>query len=202
MPSYRLTAEHGVYRLTGFDADLAVHTDIEPGSRFYTYVSAFLAATAGLTPVFDTKYSGFLDGIDGVYPGFLVGDVHVDLGARVKAIRAGEISQSLTDETLCCMLANSAFESLDDDEVASIRDEPVAEVLRHVRNAASHRNEWYFKDWEPRRSASWSRFSFTIDDQMKGSHNPLHGRKCFGGSLHAGDLLFLLSDVAKLAQLN
>jgi hypothetical protein len=55
-----------------------------------------------------------------------------------------------------------------------------------------------YRDRPAERAARWAR-GFVIDDSLKGSTNPLHGRGCFGDVLGGADLLELLRDIeAKL----
>jgi len=61
---------------------------------------------------------------------------------------------------------------------------PEFEVFRHLRNAASHGNSFYFKKDEPRRSASWG--TLVIDDKLKGRFNPLFGVECIGNNSKKG----------------
>lgn len=197
MAGYYLKAEPGLYRLEGGAVELRLSPEIsfKEGSRFFEMVSVFLASTAGLTPVFDaTNYPTFLHGTAGVYPGFAREKTIFDLERLVTDIRNGSIEQGRAVELLCCMLANAAWES---SGFLSNDPDPMVQVFRHVRHAASHGNEWSFKGNEPRFRGEWRHISFAAG----AAEGQRPSGKCFGGSLFPGDLLLLLSDVQhKVAQ--
>jgi hypothetical protein len=90
------------------------------------------------------------------------------------------------------MLANAAFEAVKH----RLPNTPVTEVFRHVRNAASHDNRFFFRPVEPSRPASWR--TFALDHALKGPANPLHGVTCFQDTLGVADLLLLLHDIEQL----
>ncbi len=87
------------------------------------------------------------------------------------------------------MLANTAYESVKDHNDQS----PEFEFFRHVRNASSHRNFFYFTRNEPARAAAWR--GFALDVVAKGDTNPLFGTPCFGPVLGPADLIDLLADI-------
>jgi hypothetical protein len=89
------------------------------------------------------------------------------------------------------MLANTAYETVKDHNNHS----PEFEVLRHLRNAASHRNRFHFINGEPKRPAAWR--TFVIDDTLKNNQNPLHDKACFGTVFGPADLLLLLSEIER-----
>jgi hypothetical protein len=161
-----------------------------PGRPFYTMVTSFMAASAGLGPVFakDSPLA-FQPGVALLFTGIVVPDLHV----RMEDIRATCTSQPLTGheaaKSLCCMLVNSAYCVAEDSNDHS----PDFEVFRHFRNAASHGNKFFFKPWEPARPASWR--GFTIDHKMQGAQNPLHGTEFIGTAASAADVIVLLSDI-------
>ena len=65
--------------------------------------------------------------------------------------RGEHVNSSILTASLCCMLANTAYET-----VKGMRDQsPVFELFRHVRNASSHGNRFSFQAKEPRRKAMW-----------------------------------------------
>jgi hypothetical protein len=72
---------------------------------------------------------------------------------------------------------------------------PEFEVFRHLRNAASHGNSFYFKKDEPRRLASWGKL--VIDDKFKGRFNPLFGVECIGDTISPADALALLQSIER-----
>jgi len=60
----------------------------QEGEAFFNLIATFLAATAGMTPVFDEKgYPDFLAGTDGVYQGTVRPETRVDLPAVLGLIR-------------------------------------------------------------------------------------------------------------------
>lgn len=179
---------------------------IKRGSPFYDMLATFVAATAGLTPVFDAEhYPDFLQGVGGVYRGMVWPTMTADLGDAVVGFRAGLLSQRTAEDHLCGMLANAAWETAGFNPEHSKWADPQVQFLRHVRNAASHGNRWSFKDPSPGKlgssgtpnlPAAWR--GFVIDHTRRGSDNHLHGKTCFGVSLSSGDLLRLLLDVEPL----
>lgn len=67
-----IVTETGRFTVSGQPATLEVSIGVHfiPGRPYYEMVTAFLAATAGLTPVFDdVNYPDFLIGVSGQYPG-------------------------------------------------------------------------------------------------------------------------------------
>jgi len=96
------------------------------------------------------------------------------------------------------MLVNTAYEAIREfrDTSKELREHPVFELFRHVRNASSHLNQFNFKDYEPSRAASWR--SLTLDDTLKGKDNPLYGKGCFGNVLGTADVFLLLSDIEEI----
>ena len=179
---------------------LPVPLQFQRGGLFYPYVSTFIAASAGLTAVFDAQhYPRFLRHVTGVFPGIVVfGNAETDLGARVQAIRNGEITQAVTDSALCCMLANTCYSQLRGKQLAKVLKSPVGRLFKHVRHAASHGNVWSFEHDQPKGTAVWRTFS--LDHARTGKNNPLFGKQCFGSTLRAGDLLWLLCDVETLLE--
>ena len=64
---------------------------------------------------------------------------------------------------------------------ARLKGNPVFEVFRHVRNAASHGNAWYFTPHEPAAHGEWK--GIVIDETLKGDNNPLQGKPYVYGTL-------------------
>lgn len=95
-------------------------------------------------------------------------------------------------ELLASMFVNICYET-----VSEYNDKSqVFEFFRHIRNAASHSNTFCFKDWEPTRTAEWR--GITIDSNLKGNNNPLHGQKCIGNIVGSADLLYLINEIEDL----
>lgn len=193
-----ITPNTGSLNLTGQPTQLLVLGDLvlDPKGALYRYMLTYLAASAGLTPVYhDPK---FMDGTDGIFPAKLVVGARVNLTQRVREVRAGHLLQLDAEASLCAMLANAAYESIPRVKRKRLKGNPMFEVLRHVRHAASHGNKWHFirRYKEPTARGEWN--GLVIDDGLKGSDNPLHDQPCIHGSLLPGDVLFLLRDIEKL----
>jgi hypothetical protein len=157
---------------------------------FYPIVSGFLASVVGLGPLFDHRNPLKLDQSQAaVFAGFLAPTVAIDMQQVISQTLGGGITSDQTLNGLCCMLANTAYETVKDHNDVS----PEFEVLRHLRNAASHRNRFHFMRGEPKRPAKWR--TFEIDHTRKNDQNPLHGTACFGTRFGPADLLLLLSEI-------
>jgi len=132
----------------------------------------------------------------GYFPGKVAGDVKADLSQAVQYVRSGRLPQLTAEELMCCMLANTAYESIDSATESRFRGNPVFEVFYHTRNAASHGNAWHFLPNSPKFRGAWG--SLVVSDSVKGPLNPMHGKKCFYGDLQPVDLLHLLRDIERL----
>jgi hypothetical protein len=177
--------------------------ELRKGSPFFDMLATFVAATAGLTPVFDAEhYPAFLQGVGGEYRGMVWPTMTVDLGDAVGRFRTGILDASTAEIQLCCMLANAAWEAARFASKHPSWDKPEVQFFRHVRNAASHGNRWSFKEPSGRRPgtpdlpAAWR--GLELDHTRKGRDNPLQHLACFGRSLSSADLLRLLLDVETL----
>ena len=131
-------------------------------SPFYEMVMAFLAATMGMGPVFE-KENQLAPGPDKIdwYRGKVRPDLAIDVGQAHAACESGDLTADAVMKSLCCMLLNTAYSVAEPYNDQS----PAFEVFRHVRNAASHGNNFFFKKDEPRLPASWG--TFVIDDNSK-----------------------------------
>jgi hypothetical protein len=199
MTDYILWAEPGIYRYSGQPVELRVLRDLalDSGGPFYSLVLTYLVASAGLTPVYDAKnYPTFMKGIAGVFPGAVNGDLRANLAECVGLARAGTPQQRIAEVSLCCMLANTAYESIPAQHRKQLSGNSVFEVFRHVRNAASHGNAWHFRDSEPTARGEWHQI--VVDEARKGDKNPLQAQACIYGTLQPADLLYLLRDVENL----
>lgn len=195
-----LKAETGHYILTGRAVPLRVLRDLalEPAGPFYRFVLTYLVASAGLTPVYDaTHYPTFMRDVGGRFPGTVKGDLQANLAECVASARDGEtLPQLEAEKALCCMLANAAYESVNEAHRVALKGDPVFEFFRHVRHAASHGNTWHFFAKEPSAHAEWH--GIAIDETRKGDENHLQGKPCFYGTIQPADLLHLLQDVEDL----
>ena len=161
-------------------------------SPFFEMVMSFLAATMGLASVFE-KESPLALGLDTIdwYRGKVRSDLAIDAG-QVHALRlSGDLTEDTVMKSLCCMLLNTAY------SVAEVHNDQshAFEVFRHVRNAAAHGNNFFFKKDEPRFPASWG--NFVIDDKLKGRFNPLFGVECIGDTFSPADALALLQNIER-----
>lgn len=131
-----------------------------------------------------------------MFPGNVTVDARADLAECVKLARDETLPQRQAEISLCCMLANAAYESIAPSDKDKLKGNPVFEFLRHARNAASHRNSWHFFSQEPNTHAEWNQI--VLDESRKGDLNPLQNHPCFYGTLQPADLLYLLRDVEGL----
>jgi hypothetical protein len=201
MENHTLTPGPAAFTVTGQPITLQILGDLrlDPNGPFYQFALTYLIATAGLTPVYDARnYPDFLKNVAGVYPGIQAGDLRADLPQFIKDVRGGALQQIQAEQSLCCMLANAAFESINEADIKRLKGDPVFEVFRHVRNAASHKNAWHFSSrWkEPKYRGEW--MGILIDETLKGDANELQGSMCFYGTLNPADLLYLLQAVEQL----
>jgi len=161
-------------------------------SPFFEMVMSFLAATMGMGPVFE-KGASLAPGPDKLawYRGKVRSDLTIDL-EQVNALRlSGDLTADGVMKSLCCMLLNTAYSVAE----AYNDQSPAFEVFRHIRNAASHGNTFFFKKDEPRLPASWGKF--VIDDTLKGRFNPLSGVECIGDTFSPADALALLQNIER-----
>ena len=189
----------GALTMSGQQVALRGLYALNPSGPFYRFVLTYLVASAGLTPVYDSiHYADFLKGVAGRFSGTACATAEVDLSDCVTLARGNTLPQRDAEISMCCMLANTAFESLTD--ANKKKPEPVIQFFRHVRNAASHGNMWNFLDTnkrkEPRLPAAWR--GIRLDHTMPGKQNPLQGKPCFYGTIGPADLLYLLQDVELL----
>ncbi len=161
-------------------------------SPFFEMVMSFLAATAGIGHVFE-KENSLAPGPDTIawYRGKVRPDLAIDRGQIHALCESDALTADSVVKSLCCMLLNTAYAVAD----AHNDQSPEFEIFRHLRNAASHGNSFYFKKDEPRRPASWG--SLVIDDKLKGRFNPLFGVECIGATLSPADALALLQDIER-----
>jgi len=165
--------------------------NFKPDGPFYDMVTSFTAAVLGLQG-FSPKKN---------YLEFNPDSTLTLAGGRVSKenkIKVWELYQYIKNDdsawgylvrSLCAMLANTAYESVKDKNDKSVE----FEFFRHIRNASSHKNEFFFTDLEPSRPASWR--GLIIDHTKKGKSNPLFGDRCFPPFLGPSDLILLLSDI-------
>ena len=113
----------------------------------------------------------------------------LDFHKQYMLVQNGHLNQKAHFSSLCCMLVNTAYETVKDKNDQT----PEFEFFRHIRNASSHSNRFFFTNKEPKRPVAWR--GITIDDLAKGKTNTLFGKVCFFDFLAAPDALLLLSDI-------
>lgn len=201
VPLSKIAAINGVPLSILVLRNLALRRD----KPFFTFVLTYLVSSAGLSAVYDAENAKLSEGLAGSFPGKVQGDLQANLAECVALARDGStLPREAAEQALCCMLANSAFESIEKAVRDTLRDEPVFQFFRHVRNAASHGNTWHFSSAEPARPAAWQPAGgrrIEIDHALRGEQNPMHGNKCFYGDIQPADLLYLLKDVEDLVAL-
>lgn len=164
----------------------------EKGKPFYEMVGSFILALSACPAMFNTGNPMSLGKSDYIsINGVQVDDKHWLPSAVYEQAQAGHATKENFVGHLCMMLANLTYETVK----AQNDKSPEFEFLRHVRNAASHNNKFFFRDSEPRRPACWRGLS--LDHTIKGTNNPMFDNICFGPTLGPADLLELLRDVEK-----
>jgi len=177
---------------------------IEKANRLYDISMTLQAASLGLFLVFDQEVALYdLTTQRPLGPGqtfFLgaqktvkSGKINVHIGRLLTDARSGKhFTSGHMFNSLFCMGLNAAYELVKDD----LDDSPACHFFRHVRNAASHRNEFFFKNDQPSKPAEWR--GLTIDHFRKGASNPLFGTPCVGTFIDVGDVCVLLYDISRL----
>ena len=160
------------------------------GGPFYPMVATFIASAVGLGPLFNPTNPLGLDATQrAVFRGFVSPVSEIDMQQVIRQTLGGGITADAALNSLCAMLANAAYE-----QVGARNDgSPEFEAFRHLRNAASHSNRFFFKPREPKLPAAWR--TLRIDESLKGAANPLQGTQCFGTVIGPADILQLLSDI-------
>jgi hypothetical protein len=170
--------------------DIPAEIAFDEGQPFFDYVSAYVSAISGLESMANPTNLMYFGPGDVVT---LLGKVHPVLKIGQLAVHqqfvSGKISSAHVVNSLACMLANTAFESVKHWNDHS----PEFELFRHVRHAASHGNRFHFNKDEPRRPAAWR--GLVIDHGLHGDANTLQGEVCFGNLLAGADVILLLWDI-------
>jgi hypothetical protein len=180
----------GSLSLSGQRPQILLDFVLNQSGRFFPFVLTYLAASAGFTPVYDAEhYPDFMKGVAGIFPGTTTASARASLEQVVTQIRAGVLPQRRAEQSLCCMLANICFESIEQADLDRVWLDPVIQFFRHVRNAASHANQWHFLGQEPKHRAEWN--GIVLDKNLRGT-------ECFYGTLSPADLLYLLQAVERL----
>jgi len=158
--------------------------------HFYPFVVTFFACLAGLQAFLDPRNPM------GILPNQrlpLAGQIHTQFSISTfelfKLIQGKSLPSEIITARLCCMLTNACYETVKGKGAAS----PERELFRHIRNASSHGNSFYFNKDQPSRPAVWQ--SRIIPTSPKGTGNPLFGTTCFFEYLGPADLIRLLWDI-------
>lgn len=158
---------------------------------FYNMVIAFNTSISGLEALCDPKNPmNYYKGQPGIC---LEGQEHRQFEYDTYDLHKKFISKKLSYPEIiscfCVMLINTTYES-----VKNINDQsPIFEFFRHIRNACSHNNNFFFIENEPKRKSEWR--GKIIDHTKKGRNNPLFGTQCFFDFLESADPIFLLWDI-------
>ena len=161
---------------------------------FYQMVSNFMVAVAASPAIFlknnpmDFKPEQTIELTSLFYEGASIYPYQIYINAL-----EGHTPLTHFRHSLCMMLANLAYESAKAQEYIPKPTPPEWELLRHIRHASSHNNQFNFLNHEPSSPAYWK--NLIIDYTQKGKNNPLYGTACFGNFMEMGELLALLFDI-------
>lgn len=170
--------------------ELPDHIAFIPGMPFYEMTMSFMTSLSIVGFVLNNeKLLGLKEkdyiSVEGKY----VNGRHFYPYDILKIVNIGAFTLQTYINSCCCMLANTAFESVKNKNNKS----PEFELLRHIRNASSHNNIFNFFPNEPSSPTSWR--EAVIDHKIKGKKNPLFGSKCFGTFIGPVDIIDLLHDI-------
>ena len=161
--------------------------------HFYPYVVSFFTSLAGLQAFVDPKNPMNIRPNQRLP---LEGHVHrkfsISTHDLFKQFQSKTLDSKFITARLCCMLTNSTYESVQKIKPSS----PEFEFFRHVRNASSHGNQFFFSRNEPRRKAEWRSKDIALNP--KGDAHPLYNSVCFFDYLGPADLILLLWDIEQL----
>lgn len=166
------------------------YIQFDKGKPFYDMVSNLMVALSACPAIFNSGNPMQYDPsqyitVNGVH----VAGKHLRPYEVYEQAQGGHTTLPLFIGHTCMLVANLAYES-----VKHLNDHsPEFEFFRHVRNAASHKNQFSFAPKEPKYPAAWR--SAIIAHTQKGPCNPLHGQQCFGTLLGPADLVELLADI-------
>lgn len=162
----------------------------KPGTPFYEMIMSFMTSLSIVSFVLNNEKLGGLKEKDFIsVEGKYVNGRHFFPHDVINIIKLGTFTLPTYINTCCGMLANTAYEAVKDKNDKS----PEFELLRHIRNASSHKNIFNFIQREPSSPASW--LNARIDHEIKGKKNPLFGTECFGTFIGPVDIIDLLQDI-------
>lgn len=164
---------------------------------FYPMVTTFFSSIAGLQAFVDPSNPLNIKPNQRLP---IQGKVHRQFSISVYELfqhhRGVHISSSQLTASLCCMLVNTAYESVKELITEKNNGSPTLEFFRHIRNAASHGNKFWFHTDQPKYCAMWRGKS--IDYLQKGDANPLQKTVCFFDFVGPADVVLLLWDVEQI----
>ena len=113
----------------------------DPDGPFYQMVSTFTASLQGFE-VFDVSNPMRYKPNDEIkIEGLIEKEVRYSALKLFENVQQGYVSQKELIAHLCCMLTNTAYESVKD-----MNDESkIFEFFFHIRNASSHGNKFFFR---------------------------------------------------------
>ena len=160
---------------------------------FYPFVTSFFASLAGLQALVDPRNPMEIKPNQRLP---VQGQVHKQFSINTfelfQHLQSGKFDYSFLTAQLCCMLTNTAYELVKDQRLTH----SYFKFFRHIRNASSHGNRFFFKPNQPDRTVDWR--EKTISNSAKGAANPLFQTTCFFGYLGPADLILLLWDIEQL----
>ena len=162
----------------------------EKESPFFEVVLAFLGSLSAKTAIFSYRDETSISKYMTIYlKGKVVPPIQFNPYIIYKTVKNGLLDESKYVNVMCCMLTNSAYELVKENKDES----PEFEFFKHIRNASSHNNKFYFDPRNPKREAYWR--DLVIDHNLKGKDNLLYGNACFDEYIGPADLLQLLKDI-------
>jgi hypothetical protein len=166
------------------------YLQFDQGGPFYNMVANFMVAMSAFPAIFNAgNPMNYQSGQSITISGVQVETKHLFPIEVYEQAQAGHTTQAFFIGHTCMMVANLA-----DETVKDLNDKsPEFGFFRHVRNAASHKNQFSFGAKEPSRPAAWR--GAVLDHMKHGQANPLQGTQCFGPVLGPADLVQLLADI-------
>lgn len=166
------------------------HVQFKQGLPFYEMVMSFMTSLSTVSFIYNNEKLIELKEKDYVsIEGKWVKPRHFYPRDVISNIKNGKFFLDAYINSCCCMLANTAYEAVKENNDKS----PEFELFRHIRNASSHQNKFNFFPKEPTSPAHWK--DAKIDHNIKGRDNPFYGTKCFGSFFGVPDIIDLLKEM-------
>jgi hypothetical protein len=156
---------------------------------FWNYVMSTMIGLGGYLSFSDPANPMQFDDDEMVMDSFLEPRIAVTFDHIRTQVMSGVVDSAVFSSSLTQMLVSTCYESVKDRK----KDTPLWEFFRHIRNAASHNNRFFFSESEPKRPAVWRKFE--IDDSAKGHSHPLFGTACINEYLATADIFILLREI-------